>query len=198
MQRLRITYKKYLPFIGHLDIVRLWERALRRTDIDCAYSEGFNPRQKLSFGPPLPLGFLSDCELIDIFCENWQNTNYIKETLNKTLPKGIEITEIRNVFPGLAALTSAIKYAEYMIEFSKQNVADIEEMVSNILRKNDIFSNRKNKIVNLRKMIKDIKLDKGKIIITVQCNIEGTLKGYEIKGLFKDIPISSIKRIGFI
>ena len=106
MQRVRIKYKKELPYIGHLDVVRLWERAIRRTNLPAAYSEGFNPRQKLSFGPPLPLGFSSECEYLDIYLERWTNPLVVKERLNDILPPGIEITEAVNVFLAKASLTA--------------------------------------------------------------------------------------------
>ena len=118
MQRIRITYSKgkatngnylanaeMIKFIGHLDMVRLWERALRRTDLPVAYSAGFNPRQKLSFGPPLPLGIVSECEMIDIFFEKWITPENVKEELNKTLPPGIEIIEAKNIFSEMDSVT---------------------------------------------------------------------------------------------
>ncbi|MCX5750630.1 MAG: TIGR03936 family radical SAM-associated protein, partial [Candidatus Saganbacteria bacterium] len=65
MQRLRIKYTKEDPvrFIGHLDFIKIFEKAMRRTDLPVAYSQGFNPRMQISWGLPLALGITSDGEI---------------------------------------------------------------------------------------------------------------------------------------
>ena len=67
--RIRIRYAKgeSLRFIGHLDLQRLWERALRRSRLPVRYSQGFHPRARLNLASALPLGFLSDEELLEFF-----------------------------------------------------------------------------------------------------------------------------------
>jgi len=66
--RLRITFSKTGPliYIGNLDLHTLWERAARRADLALAYSQGFHPQPKIQFAAPLPLGFSSVCELLDM------------------------------------------------------------------------------------------------------------------------------------
>jgi radical SAM-linked protein len=61
MQRLRITFArgKELKYISHLDLMRLWQRALRRADIPLAYSQGFSPHPRLSIAAPLAIGVTS-------------------------------------------------------------------------------------------------------------------------------------------
>lgn len=196
MQRIRIKYtkgikgSKLIRFIGHLDMVRLWERAIRRADIPVAYSEGFNPRQKLSFGPPLSLGIVSECELLDIYLENWISPEIIKDELNKSLPEGIEIIEARNIFSGMASLTAVIKEAEYAAEVS----VDAKEEIGQILSSKEILVKRKDKMVNIRPMIKDLFQKGDQVIIRVQCDNLGTVKGQEITNLFKGIIKDPVKR----
>lgn len=66
--KLRVRYSKLgkVRFVSHRDGARLWERALRRVDLPVAYTEGFTPRPKLSFGMALPTGAESTAEYIDI------------------------------------------------------------------------------------------------------------------------------------
>ena len=68
MQRLRIRFRRgpELKYISHLDIMRLWHRALQRAGISLAYSQGFNPHPKISLAAPLALGITSEAELMDI------------------------------------------------------------------------------------------------------------------------------------
>jgi len=191
LQRIRIKYKKELKFIGHLDMVRLWERTLRRTDLPAAYSEGFNPRQKLSFGPPLPLGFTSECELLDIYLEKWMNPEQVKERLAGVLPPGIEIIEAGNIFLARASLTAEIRTAVYSTAVSQ----DMRSRISEILDSKEIVVKRKEKDVNIRPMIKELAQNGNILSIAVQCDNFGTLKASEMIGLFKDENIYTFRRV---
>ena len=175
-------------------MVRLWERALRRTDIPCAYSEGFNPRQKLSFGPPLSLGISSECELLDIFLEKWTSPDSVKNELNKVLPKGIEIIEATNIFSGMAALTASLRFAEYTAMID----TDISDRIKEILNSNEIVFQRKEKQINVRPLIKDISINGNKLVLVVQCDGKGTLRGDEISKLFSGAALKSVKRTSLI
>ena len=69
--RIRVAYTKgsSLRFTGHLDMQRLWERLLRRSRLPVRYSQGFHPRARLNLASALPLGFISEAELLDF----WMN-----------------------------------------------------------------------------------------------------------------------------
>jgi radical SAM-linked protein len=60
------TKKREARYIAHLDLARVFDRAIRRAQIEVAYSEGFNPHPKISFGPPLPVGVEGQREFVDI------------------------------------------------------------------------------------------------------------------------------------
>lgn len=179
-----------IRYIGHLDMIRLWERAIRRSDIPAAYTEGFNPRQKLSFGPPLPLGFLSECEYLDIYLDGWGDPNSVKEKLNGVLPPGVEIIEAKNIFTGLASLTAGFRAAEYTAEADES----IKPRISEIASSKQIFMKRKEKEFDIRPMILHIEYSGGKLRLTAQCDNFGALKGSEITRLFKDFNIRNITR----
>ena len=67
--RIRFSKKGKIRFISHRDIARIWERALRKAQIKIAYSEGFSPRPKISFGLALPTGNESEAEYLDLELE---------------------------------------------------------------------------------------------------------------------------------
>ncbi|HLE27799.1 MAG TPA: TIGR03936 family radical SAM-associated protein, partial [Anaerolineales bacterium] len=71
MQRLRLTFAKTaaMKFSGHLDLHKTWERTLRRARLPLAYSQGFNPQPRLQLASALPLGFTSECEVLDAWME---------------------------------------------------------------------------------------------------------------------------------
>jgi radical SAM-linked protein len=70
--RIQITFSKTgaMRFTGHLDLHRAWERTFRRAALPLAYSQGYNPRPKMNLASALPLGFTSECEVIDVRLES--------------------------------------------------------------------------------------------------------------------------------
>jgi len=68
VQRVRIFFAKRerVRYISHLDVLRYWERAIRRAGLPLSYSQGFTAHPKLQFAGPLPLGYLAEREVVDV------------------------------------------------------------------------------------------------------------------------------------
>ena len=96
VMRIRIKFSKYdtLRFVGHLDIMRYFQRLLRRADIPMKYTEGFHPHQILSFAQPLGLGLSSDGEYLDAELTEDMDTAVIKDKLNAAVSYGIYIVDV--------------------------------------------------------------------------------------------------------
>ncbi|MEW5701121.1 MAG: TIGR03936 family radical SAM-associated protein [Candidatus Zixiibacteriota bacterium] len=99
-------------FYSHLDLVRAIERAIRRAGLPAAYSEGFHPRLKLSFGPPLAFGLTSEAEYFDLVLEEDYEPE-LAERLGRCLPDGVTIKEARGFAAGVPALSDLINEAVY-------------------------------------------------------------------------------------
>lgn len=97
MQRIRIKYRKgpEIRFISHLNLMKVFERAIRRADIRVVYTQGFNPHMRISYGPALKVGMTSNSEFADIYIDDDMKASIILEKLNKVLPAGIEILEAK-------------------------------------------------------------------------------------------------------
>jgi radical SAM-linked protein len=95
MQRIKIKYTKgeEVKFISHRDLMRVFQRAIRRAEIPIAYSQGFNPHMKISWGQALKVGKTSGEEYAELNIEGWIKPRELQERLNQTLPPGIEILE---------------------------------------------------------------------------------------------------------
>ena len=117
MQRLRIRFRRgpAVKFISHLDIMRLWQRALIRAGIPLAYSEGFNPRPRLSLAAPLAVGVTSEAELMDITLARPASPHFFTAAVSQQLPPGIEILQVHQVAPTLPSLQSQVRYTEYEV-----------------------------------------------------------------------------------
>ncbi len=105
MTRIRLKYSKYgkVRFLSHRDMAKVVERAIRRSHVPVAYSQGFSPRPKLHFGLALPTGYESDAEYLDIDLDpdrvGNRDPEVIAEGLQECVPRGITICEAAKVDP---------------------------------------------------------------------------------------------------
>lgn len=136
MQRLRVRFCRgeEVKFISHLDLMRLWMRALIRAGVPLAYSEGFNPHPRLSLAAPLAVGVTSEAELMDIFLSKWASPHFFTATVSRQLPPGIEILQTYPIGPNQPALPAQVRYAEYRIEVeTDRQPKDVETALSSLL-----------------------------------------------------------------
>ena len=136
MQHLRIRFSRgqEIKFISHLDLIRLWQRALHRAGVALAYSEGFSPHPRISSAAPLALGVTSETELMDIVCTGWLSPHWFTGTVSQQLPPGIEILQVHPIAPNMPSLQSQVRFAEYRVEMEIENgQKDMESAISNLL-----------------------------------------------------------------
>jgi len=203
MHRLRIRFGRgaEIKFISHLDIVKLWHRALRRADIELAYSEGFNPHPKISVAVPLALGVTSEAELMDIYTNSFISLYSFKECVNRQLPPGVEIIQVFNIATTLPSLQAQVRYAEYTIEVEVLNGSDfITQEIASLLAKEKIpWQHRRDtglRKYDLRELIDDIWLtgwrnNIAKIGLRLRCDNRGSGRPEQvIKALGFNLPMS--------
>jgi len=136
LQRLRIRFCRgeEVKFISHLDIMRLWQRALHRAGITLAYSEGFSPHPRMSLAAPLPIGVTSEAELMDIFGTRWVSPHFLTKAVSQQLPPGIEVLQVYQIALGLPSLQAKIRYAEYRVEVeTEKERGDVEAALTSLL-----------------------------------------------------------------
>lgn len=104
-----------LKYISHLDMMRLFRRAFKRAGLDLVYSNGFNPHPKISLAVPLPLGFTSVAEMMDVETIADYAPEVLQEKLQEKMPQGIGIINCiradRQHKKNLAARCTKAKYA---------------------------------------------------------------------------------------
>ncbi|MCX5695133.1 MAG: TIGR03936 family radical SAM-associated protein [Candidatus Omnitrophica bacterium] len=100
MYKLNFVFSKTgaMIYIGHLDLMRLFTRAMRRADLPLKMSEGFSPHPKLSFKRALKLGLESENEEAGIVLRLPLDSEEFKNKLQKELPKGLEIKYVERNF----------------------------------------------------------------------------------------------------
>lgn len=150
--RVRFAYakKNETKYIAHLDLTRVFDRALRRAGIKVAYSEGFNPHPKIAFGAPLPVGVEGEREYVDIdIREDYMEQNDIEsitKLLQRQLPAGIAIKEAAMMPAHPKALMAIINLARYRVKIPftrKVEIKEIELALEHWLAKDVIMHNRR-------------------------------------------------------
>ncbi len=129
--KLRMKFKKDRPvmFISHLDMMRTFERAFRRADIPVAFTQGFNPRPKISFTPALSVGITSSSEYMDVeFYEDVQEDD-VSIRLNRVLPEGLRVINIG--IPDEKMPLSMLNGAMYVVKVAL-NVGYLQELKKSI------------------------------------------------------------------
>ena len=115
--KIRIKFAKsgVMKFIGHLDMMRYFQKAMRRADIDIKYSEGFSPHQIMSFAAPLGVGITSDGEYLDIEVNTTGSTKESIANLNSAMVDGVEILEYKKLPDHAKNAMSIVVAADYKI-----------------------------------------------------------------------------------
>ena len=136
MQRLRLKFSRSheLKFISHLDLMRLWERAIRRAGLPLAYSEGFTPHPRIALAAPLSLGVTSEAELMDIYLTRWISPQNVVIALNQQLPQGMDVLDAGPVGLNVASLQSQIRFVEYKVEIEMEEaIPDVKSAIQSLL-----------------------------------------------------------------
>ena len=126
LQRLRVVFGKgaELKYISHLDLLRVWERALRRARVPLAYSQGFNPRPKLFFAAALPVGCTGRAEMLDLLLEHRVDLYAFASGLKEQMPEGLELSNVSEVELTRPALPSEVVAADYEVRAQVSGAMD--------------------------------------------------------------------------
>jgi len=205
--RIRISYKKGYPirFTSALDLHRIWERSFRRALIKVTYSKGFHPQPRIQLGIPLPLGFISLDEKVDIWIEESLLLDDINRQLEQNLPVGLEITSIQEINISEKALSTQIQHSDYQIYLMDESFSTqiIKERIISLLNEKEIIREKRNgKKYDLRPLIVSIKSNteiQGKPYITLRLLSQQNRTGRADEVMFAmGYPITDfiVERIG--
>ena len=128
MHKLRLKFSKNGPikFIGHLDVMRYFQKAIRRAELDIKYSEGFSPHQVISFAQPLSVGATSDGEYMDMTLNSMISTEDVKNKLNEVMNEGIEILAVTELDEKDDKAMTLAYAAKYTIKFRESLKPDFD------------------------------------------------------------------------
>ncbi|MBU1355512.1 MAG: TIGR03960 family B12-binding radical SAM protein [Candidatus Edwardsbacteria bacterium] len=180
--RLKYTKGPEIKFISHLDMTRVWLRAISRARLPIAYSQGFSPHPKVSFGPPLPLGITSRGEYMDIQLDRPASAESIND-LNKHLPRGMEISAVKPIMSNARSISELAEAADYMVKWQGDAAAirskfeDQPAWPIRIMKKSLLIE------ADIRKQVMDIILAEGGFIVRLKMNVSGAKIGQIVNAL---------------
>ncbi|WP_462335397.1 TIGR03936 family radical SAM-associated protein [Fusobacterium varium] len=164
----RVYFDKFgeMKFISHLDLLRFFDRLLKKSQIPVKYSQGFHPRPKMSFGSPVSLGTEAYDELMDFELESPMSNEEVFERLNSSNVMGFRVNKVEEV-PRKSSIMEEYTIMIYEIEGSEKDILKLEEL----LNRDEIIEvkEKKGKIVtrDLKVRVKSFKRDNNKIIMEI-------------------------------
>lgn len=176
----RIKFQKYgaMKFIGHLDVMRYFQKAFRRAGYDNEYTKGFSPHQIISFAAPLGLGLTSDGEYVDISLNSSLAPKDMVENINRVMTEGFRVTGFHllkepELYEKQVTAMALVSKADYLVSLkdgytlgeSLLTQDKFKEAFENFYSKPEILINKKTKtsekVVNIRPMISMVKFSDG-------------------------------------
>jgi radical SAM-linked protein len=146
--RIRIRFSKQgkVRFTSHRDVARIWERALRRAELPLAYTEGFSPRPKLSFGLALSTGYESLGEYLDVALRRDDvELEQLPTLLDPVLPVGVEVQAAMRLPAGAESLQQAVTSCTWHVELRGTPAADAVQAVERVLGAPELVVRRERK-----------------------------------------------------
>lgn len=184
MKKELVFYKGgLLKFVGHLDIMRTMQRALRRAEVPLAYSQGFNPHPLMGFASPLALGCTGEQEIMEIKLEQDMEDAVLMERLNQQLPQGLRILDCRSIEEGGPSAMARVQAALYRIRFPEGE--EWVGIVDDLLRQEQILLTKVGKVrgrkqqvqVDIKPWIYDLQFEDGRtVLLLCACGSEQNLK----------------------
>ncbi len=138
-----------MKFIGHLDIMRYFQKVMRRADVDIRYSEGFSPHQIMSFAAPLGVGLESRGEYVDIEVLSTDSSKEMLRRINENMVEGMEALSYRALPDDAGNAMSLVAAADYEVRFREgYEPEDLDAFFAGIpefLKKEEILFLKKTK-----------------------------------------------------
>lgn len=164
----RVYFDKFgeMKFISHLDLLRFFDRLLKKSQIPVKYSQGFHPRPKMSFGSPVSLGTEAYDELMDFELETPMSNEEVFKRLNSSNVVGFRVNKVEEV-PRKSSIMEEYTVMIYEIKGSEEDISKLEEL----LNRDEIVEvkEKKGKVAtrDLKVRIKSFKRDNNKITMEI-------------------------------
>ena len=208
--RIRFIRSEGVKYISHLDIMKVFERAVRRAEIKIAYSKGFNPHPHIVFGLPMGVGLSSFSEFADIFLDETMEPEIFIEKINRELPEGVKVLDAK-VKTAKGNIMSQIEAASYEVSVRKShNYDDIlyQAKLKEFLAKDTIMFLKENKsgkrVIDIKPLILEVEVksseadDRVVFHMLLKAGQNGNVKPEQVIECFKECSDLQIEIISTV
>ncbi len=179
--RYRLKFEKVdkMKYVGHLDLLRLFQRAVRRAKLPIHYSKGFNPHQETIFAMPLTLGMDTNYDIIDLRLTEERGLEDIKNGMNAELPNGCKIVEVRAINDDEKNCAKELIAADYIIR-TKLDFLNLAQIIENVMKSEECIITKQSKSttkeVNIREDIYELGLCERGMFVKISTGSKKHLK----------------------
>lgn len=159
----RFSKNGYAKYTSHLDLLRFFKRAFRKSGIQLRYSQGFNPHPKLGFAQPLSLGYSSCCELLEFETDKKYETEEIYELLKNEMPDGLDLQWCKGIDGEIKSLAASCESAEYSVTIPYVlSESELKKYIDGYLAQEEITAMKRQKkdkkmvAVDIKRMIRKL------------------------------------------
>lgn len=149
MVRMKFNKTGPVKFIGHLDIMRFFQKAVRRAGLDVEYSQGYNPHQVMSFASPLGVGLTSESEYVDVSFNSLEEKSVVLAKLNAAMNEFIQVTDMVMLPEGFKNAMASVAAADYLVSlkdgYDYLSMEEFQKKFSEFMAKDEIVILKKTK-----------------------------------------------------
>ena len=188
--KIRIKFSKtgHLKYIGHLDIMRCFQKVMRRAEVDIAYSAGFSPHQIMSFASPLGLGLTSEGEYVDIEVLSTESSEIMLQKINAVMVEGLQALRYVKLPDHAKTAMSVVAAADYCVTFDQPAAEDVRAEFEKFLSRDSIVITKKTKKseveMDIRPLIYKASLEGQKLFLQVSAGSAANLKPEQVLETF--------------
>ncbi|MBR2698000.1 MAG: TIGR03936 family radical SAM-associated protein [Clostridia bacterium] len=177
---IRFGKRDRLRFISHLDLQRFFQRAVNRTGLPVAWSQGFNPHPVMSFGSALALGWTSEYEVIDIKLSAPMGRKRTEDAVRAALPEDLPVLEVRMIDDKHPAPMALVRMSDYLIALEGDDARRVYDQVPAFLDRERVMGIKKTKSgekeIDIRPLAKELKETDAGLYARLMLTEQNTLK----------------------
>jgi len=208
-QRFRVWFRKgdRVRYISHLDVLRFWERAIRRADLPLAYSQGFTPHPKIGFASPLPLGFIGESEVMDVTLDERMSPEEFAERIRVETSDDLGVIRVKEVSATGPAPQAVLLMADYAVDLPGVDPAEAASVVAGFLAKAEFAwvdaRKERNRTYDLRAAVATLTAEPWeggtRLRMRLQADAEMTARPEQVvAALFPDAEVGDYRRTGLL
>ncbi len=164
--RHRITFgtSRSLAYVSVLELGTVWERTLRRAHVPVKYSQGYNPRPRMHFAAPLPVGCGSEADLLDVSLNEPRTSQDVRAALADSLPPDLTVVSVASVADDAPALSEQLVATEYRVLLYDVDEGELAERAASLVAAESVLlpkrgRHHRGKSYDLRALIDDLKVE---------------------------------------